>query len=290
MKNAKRQKGTAVLVALAAAIMVLPATASAQVNDPRAVQMEEQIRQLRGQVEELNFLMLQMQEQMRRQQEDNEFRLQQLEDRQQGAVQPAAPGTSNQMATAPAPPITTPTGDRPSAGGAAPPPGNLGTISIDGAGNVTNSDIDFSSVGINSSSSNEPIGSISGQMNAQQLYRTGYEHILNGDYALAEGIFERFGALYPNDMLAPDARFWLGESVLAQGRFEDAAEIFIENRSRYPQTGKAAETMLKIGTIMAGLGNRDVACVTFADALATHPDMTPNVRQRIEGESTKARC
>ena len=284
------KKGRGLLLGLAASIMLLPGVAAAQINDPRVLQMEEQMRQMRGQIEELNFLMLQMQEQMRRQQEDNEFRLQQLEDQQQGSAQPAAPAPgSNQVAANPPPAVTTPTQDRPTAG-TAPPPGNLGTISVDGQGNVTGSDIDFSSVGVNSSDPGGPIGSVSGQMNAEELYRTGYEHVLNGDYALAEEIFKRFVALYPNDVLAPDARFWLGESVLAQGRFQDAADIFIDNRTRHPQSGKAAETMLKIGTIMAALGNRDVACVTFADALANHPNMNANVRQRIEGERAEARC
>lgn len=41
--------------------------------------LEDQVRQLNGKIEELNFQILQMQEQMRKQQEDNEFRFQQLE-------------------------------------------------------------------------------------------------------------------------------------------------------------------------------------------------------------------
>ena len=41
--------------------------------------LEEQLRQMNGKIEELNFQVLQMQEQIRKQQEDNEFRFQQLE-------------------------------------------------------------------------------------------------------------------------------------------------------------------------------------------------------------------
>ena len=74
------------------ALTMLGGPAAAQINDPRILQLEEQVRQLTGRVEELNFQMLQMQEQMRRQQEDNEFRFQQLEDQQQGALEPAPAG------------------------------------------------------------------------------------------------------------------------------------------------------------------------------------------------------
>ena len=53
----------------------------AQASDPRITQLEEEIRKLSGTVEELNFQVLQMQEQMRKMQEDNEFRFQELEKR-----------------------------------------------------------------------------------------------------------------------------------------------------------------------------------------------------------------
>jgi TolA-binding protein len=63
-----------------AAIMTndAPPVLMAQAGDPRVSQLEEQIRQLTGKIEELNFQILQMQEQMRKVQEDNEFRFQEL--------------------------------------------------------------------------------------------------------------------------------------------------------------------------------------------------------------------
>ncbi|WP_158629382.1 tol-pal system protein YbgF [Roseitalea porphyridii] len=276
------------------ALATLGGTAAAQINDPRILQLEEQVRQLTGRVEELNFQLLQMQEQMRRQQEDNEFRFQQLETQQQGAVQPAPAGATDDAGTA-AP--ATGTAER-----VGPPaasdtqtttgtqPRDLGSLRVDEQGNVLGADIDFSEQGINAAISNDPTNAISGEIDPEALYRIGYEHVLDGDYAVAEQVFERFVSLYPDDQLAPDARFWLGESVLAQGRFEDAAEIFIDTRARHPQAGKAAETMLKIGTIMAALGDRNIACVTFEDALRTHPEMGATVRQKIEAERAKAQC
>ncbi|WP_431461072.1 hypothetical protein, partial [Klebsiella pneumoniae] len=43
------------------------------------VGLEDQIRQMNGKIEELNFQILQLQEQLRKSQEDNEFRFQQIE-------------------------------------------------------------------------------------------------------------------------------------------------------------------------------------------------------------------
>jgi len=289
---------TAGFFVLAAIALVVPGSAHAQVTDPRVMQLEEQLRQLTGQVEELNFQLLQMQEQLRRQQEDYEFRFQQLEDGGVGATPPQEgriePPPANTQ-TAEAPTTDRGTNDRltatpgpPEAPGA--PPRNLGTLTLDPNGGVLDSDIDFSDEALGAAIDGGQVASITGAMDPEELYRTGYSHVLNGDYVLAEELFASFIDLYPNDLLIADARFWLGESVLAQGRYEDAAQIFIDTRSRHPDAEKAPETMLKIGTIMAALGNRDVACVTLADALGTHVDMNPNLRQRIVDERAKARC
>ena len=52
----------------------------AQSNDAvRNQQLQEEIRQLNGRIEEMSYQLLQMQEQLRKTQEDNEFRFQELE-------------------------------------------------------------------------------------------------------------------------------------------------------------------------------------------------------------------
>ncbi|MFZ1681238.1 MAG: hypothetical protein WAT70_09480, partial [Rhizobiaceae bacterium] len=59
-------------------------------SDPRVPALEEQVRLLNGRIEELNFQILQMQDQMRKLQEDLEFRLEQVEGgSKQGMASPA---------------------------------------------------------------------------------------------------------------------------------------------------------------------------------------------------------
>jgi TolA-binding protein len=45
----------------------------------RIQQLEDQLRQLNGRIEEMSFQLLQMQETIRKAQEDNEFRFQEIE-------------------------------------------------------------------------------------------------------------------------------------------------------------------------------------------------------------------
>ncbi|MGL4405914.1 MAG: tol-pal system protein YbgF, partial [Notoacmeibacter sp.] len=106
-----------------------------QATDPRVGQLEEQLRAMNGRVEELNFLVLELQEMLRKQQKDNEFRFQELENGKGGAapeqsgdaggaIQPAQPQTDVAATTDPAAPVQQ---------GA--PEQNLGTVTFDASGN-----------------------------------------------------------------------------------------------------------------------------------------------------------
>jgi tol-pal system protein YbgF len=276
--------------------LLLTGVTHAQVGDPRVTQLQEQIRQLNGQIEELNFQLLQMQENIRKQQEDMEYRIQELEDQKQGAVEPSAGQKTRDVAEAQPdnnPSLTMATeprlgGSQTADGGA--PPRNLGAITLDENGNIVDTSIDFSAQSVERSVDGAQVASVSGEMNAEDLYKAGYGYILSGDYKLAEGVFSTFSSTYPDDPLIADARFWLGESLLAQGKYEDAVDEFIDVRTQYPNAAKAPETMYKIGTIMAALGNREVACVTFADAVQTHTNMSQPLRKKIDEERAKAKC
>ena len=256
------------------------------------------MRQLTGRLEELNFQMLQLQEQIRRQQEDNEFRFQQLEDQKQGSLRPADTEPERDLAAAPAADgdsksdrFVVEQATSSSEGAIGAPPSDLGTLTIGDSGAVISSGIDFSQNGVGTRPSTER------RWRASMVLLTPIHFII---WAMAtscratmvsrRNCSTRFSNAIRTIRLRPDAGFWLGESVLASGRLEDAAEIFIDMRARYPHSDKAPETMLKIGSIMADLGNRDVACVTFADALTTHTDMAVAVQQRILERQAQERC
>ena len=125
------------------------------VFDPRVTTLEEQLRQLSGTIEELNFHILQMQEQMRKMQEDNEFRFQEIEGKRSDSgggqnnrttaekprsenVEPAAAPDANATASAPAQPQGDVAGAPATAGeDPALAPKTFGTITFDASGNVT---------------------------------------------------------------------------------------------------------------------------------------------------------
>lgn len=275
--------------------------------EPRISGLEEEIRRLNGLVEELNFQMLQMQDQMRRMQEDNEFRFQQLEGNNSGA---SAPEQRSELAEPERPADNIPaTVARPSsepsdalpgveivAGLETLPPGEpprtLGSITFDENGNVvaTNSGGQLIDPHQGLNNDHTIVAALPPTDNPDEAYRNSYAFILSGDYRMAEAGFRQYLERFPDDEKSPDANFWLGEAVLAQERHREAAEIFLQANRAYPNSSKAPEMLLKLGVALAAMNQRDVACATFVEIGHRYPDVSSALRERIERERALAAC
>ncbi|MEP9387216.1 tol-pal system protein YbgF [Mesorhizobium sp. KR9-304] len=324
----------------------------AQAGDPRITALEEQVRALSGTIEELNFQILQMQEQMRKMQEDNEFRFQELEQKKTDAGAPAgtkAPSQDN-VASAPADPAASPpadvgqaaaaqeeeeapgvpmepevlvdnrTGDPadvPSGAGGAEglgaPPKEFGTITFDDKGNVTGGSVaDQTTQSVpnatdpvtgqppvrqaipNPAAGEAPaeprMAALPATDDPEELYRNSYEFILSGDYGTAEEGFRDHIARFPSDAKAADANFWLGEALLGQKKYRDAAETFLSANKQYPSSKKAPDMLLKLGVSLVGLDQRDVACATFSEIGKRYPDISGALKERVKQEQALAAC
>jgi tol-pal system protein YbgF len=291
----------------------------AQAGDPYIQNLEEQVRALNGRVEELNFQINQMQEQLRKMQEDNEFRFQELEGGKKSDASPAQAGTklteaprTQPLASGDQTASTQPgTGDvqptRPATDGeiAATPNGNLdttsktfGTITFDPSGNVVGGDIgDRATIPADPNGAeplpgadNVVVAALPQTSDPEELYRASYDFILSGQYATAEAGFADHAKRFPDDVKAPDARFWLGEAQLGQRKYRDAAETFLAANKAYPKSKKAPEMMLKLGVSLVGLDQKDVACATFAEIAKRYPAISGALKERVSAEQAQAAC
>lgn len=270
-----------------------------QAADPRIAQIEERLRELTGRIEELNFQILQMQDQMQRTREDNEFRFQQLEGGgSAGGAQDAAPsGDRTDNATSPDPAETAAAETDPAGSSAATaaPPRALGQITFDGQGNVTGGQIapqvapqpGTTAAG---ASDETTVAALPQAGGAEQLYRNSYDFILSGDYSTAEAGFRELIERFPESENIADAHFWLGEALLGQERYRDAAEVLLAASQDYPQSRRAPEMLFKLGVSLAALDQREVACATFDEVGQRYPDMSAALKDRIEQEKSLTSC
>ncbi|MBX3584003.1 MAG: tol-pal system protein YbgF [Rhizobiaceae bacterium] len=301
-----------------------------QAGDPRITAMEEQLRALSGTVEELNFQILQLQEQLRKMQEDNEFRFQELE-KKTDAGAPTDSNVASATANAPAPAepaddaasvpmepevlVDNGTGDpaavQSGTGGTGEPPKTFGTITFDEQGNVTGGSVGDQTTesvvagngggetvvrqaipdeAASGEAADMQVAALPSTDNADELYRNSYEFILSGDYGTAEQGFRDHIERFPQDQKAADANFWLGEALLGQKKYREAAEVFLAANKNYPSAKKAPDMLLKLGVSLVGLDQRDVACATFAEIGKKYPDASGALKDRIKQEQALAAC
>jgi tol-pal system protein YbgF len=121
-------------------------------------------------------------------------------------------------------------------------------------------------------------------------YDLAYGYVLRKDYALAEQQFRSFVSKYPTDRMAPDALYWLGESLFQRQRYRDAAESFLTVSTKHETTGKAPDALLRLGQSLAALGEKDTACATLGEVSRKYPRASLSVKQGVEREQKRVRC
>jgi tol-pal system protein YbgF len=287
----------------------------AQSNDAvRVQQLQEEIRQLNGRIEEMSYQLLQMQEQIRKAQEDNEFRFQELEkksDLGDAAGQPAVasnrPSSSGSQSSGEddvariidAPPEQG--GREPPQGNAAPAPTTLGSMEVDRNGNPVgasrNEGARNSSAlpGVDTGTPRAPQGGQDPQQTASlgsesDAYKIAYDHVLTGDYALAETEFSSYITSYPKSARIADANFWLGEAQYSQGKYNEAAKTFLNAHQSYGKSAKAPEMLLKLGMSLAQLDNKETACATMKEVPRRYPSAAKAVLSKVSTEQKRLGC
>ena len=284
----------------------------------RIQQLEDQVRTLTGQVEGLQFQLTQMQELIQKQNDDNEFRFQQLEGGKGGAgkktdaaTQPGGDAPASQL---PQPPVGKTTDRLPSTvlenpapaadAASAPAPADGADMDSDGLGDsgdplVGTNGKDGSNVALGTlpdDGTSRPLNlsldssSSLDSGDAAAQYKAGYDAIVRGDYAFAEDQFRQFIALYPKDPQAADATNWLGEALLQRQAYDDAADVLLTGYQSYPQSPRAPDLLMKLGIALAGAGEQDTACRTFVEVGKRYPKQPAAFNSRLAQEKQKAKC
>ncbi|HPE81561.1 MAG TPA: tol-pal system protein YbgF [Gammaproteobacteria bacterium] len=103
-------------------------------------------------------------------------------------------------------------------------------------------------------------------------------------YQDAAKAFAVFLKKYPQDELAPNAQYWLGESHYVSQHNAEALQAFEVVVSRYPDSTKAPGALFKIGRLQQAAGNNDAARASYEKVLRDYPDSPAAglARQRLE--------
>ncbi|SFJ99867.1 tol-pal system protein YbgF [Methylocapsa palsarum] len=289
----------------------------------RIDRLENQMRQINGQIEQLQFGARRIEEQLRKFQEDVDFRFQ--DGGARGAA-PAAPASKplpkrtdlgeDSVEPDAAPPVRTRRSDAfdPSKEPAAPgAPRALGTGSAltgdaDAPLDLTGGRLsrEASTPGASSSStgraaaSADPIAALTapggpGDVTAppnpvKAEFDAAIGFYRQKQYENAEKGFAAFLQKNAKSKMAPDAVYYLGETFFQRGRQREAAEQYLKFSTQYANAPRAPEAMLRLGQSLYSLGAKEQACATFGEINRKYPAASAAIKAGAEREAKRAQC
>ncbi len=105
----------------------------------------------------------------------------------------------------------------------------------------------------------------------QALFEQSNEALLRRQFPLAQEGFKKLLESYPDHSLAGSAQYWLGETYYAQGDYRTAAQSFLTGYQKYPKGRRAPDSLLKLGLALNKLGQRDQACSSLGAVAVEYP-------------------
>lgn len=272
----------------------------------RVNELEIQLRNLTGQIEQANFEVSQVAVRLDKLVGDVDFRLRELEARLGGGLPPAggaggavlgaAPGGQPGGPAAVDPATPQVLGEVPRAqvealrarqGQAQGQPTSLGqgqpTSLTPQTGQVAAA-APVAAVAPAAAGGGLPGGSVKAD------YDYAFGLLRQANYVEAESALKDFLEQHADDPLAGNAKYWLGETYYVRGDFRQAAVTFAEGFQRYPESAKAADNLLKLGMSLAQLNKKEDSCGAFSELLKRYPDASGSVLQRASLERERLSC
>lgn len=128
------------------------------------------------------------------------------------------------------------------------------------------------------------------EADADAQFNAGTEAIFRRDYAFAADQFRQFIELFPADRRAPRATSLLGEALLQRGEYADAAQVFVDGFETYPQSAEAPYLLVGVGEALAGAGQRETACRTFEEVRRRFPQQPDALAERLGSAQRSNSC
>ena len=226
-------------------------------------QLQEQLRELRGQIEQIQYQANKNAQDLQKYMGDTDYRLQALE--QKAATQAAA---------APAP--------APAAEAAAAPAGDPAAPAAYQKDGAAAADAKKDTTPAAATGKDFP--------NANAAYSAAFKLLNQKDYTGAAAAFDSFVKTYPNDPLTQNAYYWLGESYYTRGDYTRSAEAFRKGFENAPDGQKAPDNLLKLAMSLDKVKRTKEACIVLKQVTTKYADSAPRTAAKATEQMTTMQC
>ena len=257
---------------------------SIAIHEQRLIELEEEIRNLNGSLEEINFKM------------DNVLKLlkstELSETKQSINEETEPPLNNNQSAIQPIDKETTIIED----------PNIKNNPSMKVLGTVDESFNEDNKENFSENSIPETIGGAPSQgkisddkitsllKNPSEMYSYAYDMLVRENFFEAEKSFKAFIGEHPDDPLASNAYYWLGETYYVQKKFQLAAISFARGFQSFPKGNKAIDQLFKLALTFMNLGKNEDACAAFSKLESEFPNAPKRISNRAKEYIKRAKC
>jgi tol-pal system protein YbgF len=232
----------------------------------RMSQIDEEIRQIRGLIEQVQFQQRQHAAELKKLSDDSDFRLRALEQKLAQSDAPiAAPDTPLATGAEPAEPLA----EKPVIAGEETPekPASYKPETKEKPA-VTGKDFPDS--------------------NAH--YSHAFKLLNEKKFTEAANSFDAFVKKYPADPLTANAYYWLGESQYARSDFTRSAESFRKGFEVNPEGNKAADNLYKLAMSLSQVRRKKEACVVLGRVVEKYAETAARTATKAEEARTTMQC
>tara|TARA_X000000950_G_scaffold215407_1_gene259288 strand:+ start:512 stop:1483 length:972 start_codon:yes stop_codon:yes gene_type:complete len=126
--------------------------------------------------------------------------------------------------------------------------------------------------------------------NPSEIYSYAYDMLVRENFIEAEKSFKAFIGEHPDDPLASNAYYWLGETYYVQKKFQLAAISFARGFQNFPKGNKAIDQLFKLALSFMNLGKNEDACAAFSKLESEFPNAPKRISNRAKEYIKRAKC
>ena len=239
-------------------------------------ELEEQIKTLTNNFEEINFKLDKLSNRITKVQTDNQMRFQDLE---KSGISQLATSDSKKRKKLPG------TGEQK----------DLGSISDSDFASVeqmqqTQQTQSVESVGTVITETAERSEKLLPDDSPEKQYEFAVSFLKVGDYETAEFALKEFVDTNSKHKLAGNAQYWYGETFRVRQLYQDAATAYLDGYQKYPDSTKAPVNLLKLGVMLVKIGEKSQGCTMIVGVKEQYPKANQSVIQKAEYEKKKFDC
>lgn len=126
--------------------------------------------------------------------------------------------------------------------------------------------------------------------NSQTQYDSAMKLLAKLQYSEARSTFQGIVDANPDDPLAPQAVYWIGDIAYVQKDYQSAARSFAQEIKKYPSSDRAPESMLKLGQSMIAMGKKEEGCITLGALKEKYPQSAATIGKKATAARKAASC